>query len=63
MGEASSRARPENSLLEQDLDFEHAGKVVPTVTEESVASLEELIKRRILDVSALLGFPPLVSRW
>lgn len=49
LGEASSRARPENSLLEEDLDFEHVAKSVPNVTEESVASLEELIKKRILD--------------
>ncbi|CAK9783925.1 U3 small nucleolar ribonucleo protein complex, subunit Mpp10p [Cutaneotrichosporon oleaginosum] len=49
LGEASSRARPENSLLEEDLDFEHVAKIVPTVTEESVANLEELIKKRILD--------------
>ncbi|BEI81609.1 hypothetical protein CcaverHIS002_0207690 [Cutaneotrichosporon cavernicola] len=49
LGEASSRARPENSLLEEDLDFEHVAKSVPNVTEESVASLEELIRKRILD--------------
>lgn len=49
LGEASSRARPENSLLEENLDFEHAGKVVPTITEETVKSLEDLIKKRILD--------------
>lgn len=36
-------------MLEEDLDFEHVAKVVPTITEESVASLEELIKKRILD--------------
>jgi U3 small nucleolar RNA-associated protein MPP10 len=51
MGEATSRVRPENSLLEEDLDFEHTAKVVPVVTEETVKTLEELIKRRILDVS------------
>jgi U3 small nucleolar RNA-associated protein MPP10 len=49
MGEASARLRPENSLLEEDLDFEHVAKAVPTITEETVATLEELIKRRILD--------------
>ncbi|RSH81820.1 uncharacterized protein EHS24_008012 [Apiotrichum porosum] len=49
MGEASARARPENSLLEENLDFEHVAKVVPVITEESVATLEELIKKRILD--------------
>lgn len=51
LGEASAKTRPENSLLEEDLDFEQMGKVVPVVTEERVASLEELIKKRILDVS------------
>jgi U3 small nucleolar RNA-associated protein MPP10 len=51
LGEATARARPENSLLEEDLEFEHVGKVVPVITEERVASLEEIIKRRILDVS------------
>ncbi|TYJ54152.1 hypothetical protein B9479_005163 [Cryptococcus floricola] len=49
LGEASSKARPENSLLEEDLDFEQVGKVVPVVTEDSVKSMEELIKQRILD--------------
>ncbi len=51
LGEATSRARPENSLLEEDLDFEQMGKVVPVVTEDRVKSLEELIKKRIIDVS------------
>lgn len=51
LGEATSKARPENSLLEENLDFEHTGKVVPLVTEEKVLSLEEMIKKRILDVS------------
>jgi len=52
LGEASSRARPENSLLEEDLDFEHVRKVTPVITEEVVKSLEELIKKRILDVGS-----------
>lgn len=51
LGEASSRARPENSLLEEDLDFEQVGKVVPVVTEDTVKTLEEMIKTRIRDVS------------
>jgi U3 small nucleolar RNA-associated protein MPP10 len=51
MGEATSRSRPVNSLLEEDLEFERAMKAVPIVTEESVNSLEELIKKRIVDVS------------
>ncbi|ETS62038.1 hypothetical protein PaG_03594 [Moesziomyces aphidis] len=49
MGEAGSRARPQDSLLEQDLEFERAAKVVPQVTEEMTESLEQLIKRRILE--------------
>jgi U3 small nucleolar RNA-associated protein MPP10 len=51
LGEATSRARPENSLLEEDLDFEQVSKVVPVITEEGVKSLEDLIKKRIIDVS------------
>lgn len=51
MGEANSRSRPVNSLLEQDLEFDRIMKPAPVITEESVGSLEDLIKRRILDVS------------
>ncbi|CBQ73442.1 related to MPP10-component of the U3 small nucleolar ribonucleoprotein [Sporisorium reilianum SRZ2] len=49
MGEAGSRARPQDSLLEQDLEFERAAKVTPQVTEEMTESIEDLIKRRILE--------------
>ncbi|EJU03100.1 Mpp10 protein [Dacryopinax primogenitus] len=49
MGEAGARTRPVNSLLEEDLDFEHTGRQVPVVTEETTHTLEELIKKRILD--------------
>lgn len=51
MGEAGSRSRPLNSLLEEDLDFEHRQRVTPVITEEKVKSVEELIKARILEVS------------
>ena len=47
-GEATAAARPLNSLLEEDLDFEHVGKPVPVITEDVSESIEELIKRRIL---------------
>lgn len=51
MGEANAKRRPENSLLETDLDFEQAAKPTPVITEEVTKSLEDLIKSRILEVS------------
>ncbi|KAJ1915742.1 U3 snoRNP protein [Mycoemilia scoparia] len=48
-GEVGSRARPLNSLLEEDLTFDYASKPVPLVTEEQTETLEALIKRRIID--------------
>ncbi|KAI0424082.1 Mpp10 protein-domain-containing protein [Xylaria sp. FL1042] len=47
-GEARAVERPLNSLLEEDLDFEHAGKPVPVITPDVNESIEDLIKRRIL---------------
>ncbi|KAI1327293.1 Mpp10 protein-domain-containing protein [Xylariaceae sp. FL0255] len=47
-GEARAVQRPMNSLLEEDLDFEHAGKPIPVITPDISESIEELIKRRIL---------------
>lgn len=49
IGEVRGVKRPENSLLEETLEFEHATKTAPPVTEERMRSLEELIKKRILD--------------
>ena len=49
MGEAGSRQRPQNSLLEEDLEFDRVMKAVPVITEEAVQSLEEIIKARILE--------------
>lgn len=50
-GEAKARDRPVNSLLEEDLEYERSGKVVPVITEETTKTIEDLIKKRILDVS------------
>lgn len=50
-GEATAGARPVNSLLEEDLDFEHIGKPVPVITQEVTEDIEALVKRRILEQS------------
>ncbi|KAK5127619.1 hypothetical protein LTR85_006959 [Meristemomyces frigidus] len=47
-GEARAADRPLNSLLEEDLEFERAGKPIPVITAEVSESIEELIRRRIL---------------
>ncbi|RMZ66203.1 U3 small nucleolar ribonucleo Mpp10 [Pyrenophora seminiperda CCB06] len=47
-GEARAADRPLNSLLEENLEFERAGKPVPLVTAETSEDIEALIKRRIL---------------
>lgn len=47
-GEARAADRPLNSLLEQDLEFERAGKPIPVITSEVSEDIEALIKRRIL---------------
>ncbi|KAH8988831.1 U3 small nucleolar ribonucleoprotein complex, subunit Mpp10 [Lactarius akahatsu] len=49
MGEATSRIRPHDSLLEEDLEFERVMKAVPVITEEIVSGLEDRIKARILE--------------
>lgn len=48
-GEVSSKARPENSLLAEDLDFETINKITPENTEEKQLTLEDLIKQRIIN--------------
>ena len=47
-GEARAADRPMNSLIEEDLEFERAGKPVPVVTAEVSEGIEALIKRRIV---------------
>lgn len=48
-GEVNSKARPVNSILEQDLDVEIAAKPAPVITEETTQSIADLIIQRIKD--------------
>lgn len=51
--QVTAAKRPKNSALEVDLDFEHNVRPPPVITEEVTASLEDMIKKRILEVSYL----------
>ncbi|KNC87224.1 hypothetical protein SARC_00659 [Sphaeroforma arctica JP610] len=48
-GEATSKTRETNSLLQEVLDFDTTMKPVPEITEEVTQSLEDLIRQRIKD--------------
>ncbi|KAJ1827567.1 U3 snoRNP protein, partial [Coemansia sp. RSA 2599] len=48
-GEVKSNERPKNSLLAEDLDFEYTQKPTPVITQETTQTLEDIIKRRILN--------------
>lgn len=48
-GEITATSRPTDSLLQEDLEFEHVAKLAPTITVDVTESLEDLIKKRIKD--------------
>ncbi|KAJ3274375.1 U3 snoRNP protein [Terramyces sp. JEL0728] len=50
-GEVSSKTRPVNSLLEEDLDVDIAVKPVPVITEETTKTLADMIIQRIKDMA------------
>eukprot|EP00890_Picochlorum_soloecismus_P001544 jgi/Picsp_1/2390/NSC_05852-R1_mpp10 expressed len=59
-GEIAAGNRPKNSALEIDLDFETTIKAPPQATEETTRSIEDLIKKRIIEhrYDDVLGITP-----
>jgi len=49
-GETSARARPENSLLTEAIDFDTLAKSAPVITNDYTEELEDVIKSRIRDL-------------
>ncbi|XP_046580189.1 U3 small nucleolar ribonucleoprotein protein MPP10-like [Haliotis rubra] len=48
-GEVAGPARPENSLLEEHLQFDVTTRAAPVVTEETTKSIEDIVRQRIKD--------------
>ncbi|TID25498.1 hypothetical protein CANINC_002888 [Pichia inconspicua] len=48
-GEVTSKQRKSDALLEEELEFDRTAKPVPVITQETTESIEEIIKRRIIN--------------
>ncbi|KAJ4849662.1 hypothetical protein Tsubulata_019858 [Turnera subulata] len=48
-GEVTAASRPKDSALEEVLDYDANARPVPVITEEVTASLEDIIKNRIIE--------------
>ncbi|XP_071098708.1 U3 small nucleolar ribonucleoprotein protein MPP10-like [Haliotis cracherodii] len=48
-GEVAGPARPENSLLEEHLQFDVTTRAAPVVTEETTKTIEDIVRQRIKD--------------
>ncbi|KAN0012007.1 hypothetical protein ACTFIU_000226 [Dictyostelium citrinum] len=49
IGESSARDRPSDSLLGEVLDYDHTQRATPTITEETNKTIDDMIKKRILE--------------
>jgi U3 small nucleolar RNA-associated protein MPP10 len=48
-GEVSSKARPLDSLIDKNIEFDTALRPVPIITKEFTSNLEDIIKKRIME--------------
>ncbi|KAK5582694.1 hypothetical protein RB653_004279 [Dictyostelium firmibasis] len=49
VGESSAKDRPSDSLLGEVLDYDHTQRATPTITEETNKTIDDMIKKRILE--------------